>query len=94
MDILVFLAGQRANLIRSPCNVCVAHKRRKPHAPHKPTKHFTAHDLVAKAIKPIIDAFQRLHNRHRPHGTVGGLAPVQYLAELKAKDISQPQRCA
>ena len=24
--------------------------------------HFTAYDLVAKAIKPIIDAFQHLYN--------------------------------
>jgi hypothetical protein len=54
------------NPIRSACIVNVAHKRRKPLAPDKPTKHFTAYDLVAKAIKPIIDAFQHLYNRHRP----------------------------
>lgn len=75
------------NPIRSACIVNVAHKRRKPLAPDKPTMHFTAYDLVAKAIKPIIDAFQHLYNRHRPNGTVGGLAPAQYLAALKAKDI-------
>ena len=50
--------------------------------------HFTAYDLVAKAIKPIIDAFQHLYNRHRPNGTVGGLARAQYLGALKAKDTS------
>jgi hypothetical protein len=91
MDILVFLAGQRAKPSRAEsaaCIVNVAHKRRKPLAPDKPTKHFTAYDLVAKAIKPIIDAFQHLYNRHRPNGTVGGLAPAQYLAALKAKDTS------
>jgi hypothetical protein len=37
------------NPIRSACIVNVAHKRRKPLAPDKPTKHFTAYDLVAKA---------------------------------------------
>jgi len=77
------------NPIRSACIVNVAHKRRKPLAPDKPTKHFTAYDLVAKTIKPIIDAFQHLDNRHRPNGTVGGLAPAQYLAALKAKDTSR-----
>jgi hypothetical protein len=62
-----------ANPIRSACIVI---------GPDKP------YDLVAKAIKPIIDAFQHLYNRHRPNGTVGGLAPAQYLAALKAKDTS------
>jgi hypothetical protein len=49
-----------------------------PSPQSKPTKHFTAYDLVAKAIKPIIDAFQHLYNRHRPNRTVGGNAPAEY----------------
>jgi hypothetical protein len=97
MDILVFLAGQRAKLSRAESHplsvVTVARKRRKPLAADKPAKHFTAYDLVAKAIKLIIDAFQHLYNRHRPNRTVGGLAPAQYLAEPKAKDTSLSQRC-
>jgi hypothetical protein len=94
MDILVFLAGQRAKPSRAESHPLGVHckcsaQAAQTLAPDKPTKHFTAYDLVAKTIKPIIDAFQHLDNRHRPNGTVGGLAPAQYLAALKAKDTSR-----
>jgi hypothetical protein len=68
------------NPIRSACICKCSAQAAQTLAPDKPTKHFTAYDLVAKTIKPIIDAFQHLYNRHRPNGTVGGLAPAQYLA--------------
>jgi putative transposase len=56
---------------------------------------YSVYDLPrnVEAINPILDAFQHLYNHHRPHGALGGLAPAQYLAELKAKDTSLSRRC-
>jgi len=93
MDILVFLAGQRAKPSRADSHPLGVHCKCSAQAAQTPRPRQADEALhrlrsVAKAIKPIIDAFQHLYNRHRPNGTVGGLAPAQYLAALKAKDTS------
>jgi len=56
---------------------------------------YAVYDLPpnVQAINPILDAFQHLYNHHRPHGALGGLTPVQYLAKLQAKYPSLSQTC-
>jgi len=56
---------------------------------------YSVYDLPrnAEAINRILDASITSTVIADHTGTLGGLAPAQYLAELKAKDTSLPQRC-
>lgn len=49
---------------------------------------YACYDLPSsvEAINPIIDAFQNIYNKHRPHGALAGLTPAQYLNQQRANE--------
>lgn len=55
---------------------------------------YAVYDLPAtvEQINPILDSFQHLYNHHRPHGSLGGLTPQQYLAKLQPQAPQPSQR--
>lgn len=52
---------------------------------------YSVYDLEpsVEAINPILNAFQNIYNKHRPHGALDGMTPMQYLKSNWANEISQ-----
>lgn len=50
---------------------------------------YAVYDLPTRLdlLNPLIDAFQHRYNTYRPHGSLGGKTPAQYLAARQAKDV-------
>ena len=58
-----------------------------------PYEFYAVYDLppTLAEINPLLDRFQHLYNRYRPHGVLQGLTPAQYRATHHGLEPPQPQ---
>jgi transposase InsO family protein len=54
---------------------------------------YAVYDLPTRLddLNPLIDAFQHRYNTWRPHATLGGKTPAQYLQARQAEEASRSQ---